>query len=142
MTLAEEVVALVRRPDSLSRVVAMGELVGYSRSVVTLYRNGPTIVTPMQVAPAPTETAPTGTRPTGTGPTGVTVTGTRPIPVQSPTKSPPAPREVERFPRIATLRVINRLSRRTFRGMAPQNYTGFGRLVIIGRQAFFLSAGS
>ena len=119
--------ALVRRSDSLSRVVAMGELVGYSRSVVTIYRNGPTIVTPMQVAPAPTETAPTGTRPTGTGPTGVTATGTRPIPVPTELPSPTAPREVERFPRIATLRVINRLSRRRFRGMAPQNYTGFGK---------------
>ena len=83
-TQAEEVEALSRRPGSLVRVVAMGELVGYNRSVVTIYRNGPTKVTPKQVA-------------------------------------------VERFPRIATLQVVNRLSRRTFRGVAPQNYTGFGK---------------
>lgn len=77
----EEVEALLRRNNTISRVVAMGDLVGYNFSVVTLYRN-------QQFNENFRET----------------------------------------FRGIAVLRLINRISRRQFSGVAPQNYTGFGEL--------------
>ena len=73
--------ALLRRNNTISRVVAMGDLVAYNLSVVTLFRN--------QIFNE---------------------------------------NFLETFRGIAVFRLINRISRRQFSGVAPQNYTGFGKL--------------
>lgn len=76
--------ALRRGNNTISRVVAMGDLVAYNLSVVTLFRDERNQLFNENF--------------------------------------------LETFRGIAEFRLINRISRRRFIGVAPQNYTGFGEL--------------